>query len=131
MSEETEPKPHADNVYLQRIARDMSEIRKMLTDVVRYMRDAESEVPEKIRRFTMYFHDVRDFVDMHRSLGQEPPEHILREIERCSDRFKHLLKDMYTDGGTFEKVRRDMTERGDNRYDHTRLITGIHQEPQA
>jgi hypothetical protein len=125
--------PHAtqDDLHtaLKEIARDIRAMRLDMQKVVNYMVDAESEVPEKMRRFTMYFHDVRDFIEMHRSLGQDPPEHILREIERCSDRFKHLLKDLFKDAGAFEKVRRDMTERGGNRYDHTKLIAGIHEEP--
>lgn len=114
--------PH-DTDALNRIARDLQAIRSMLTEALNSTREAESEIPEKIRRFAMYFHDVRDFVTMHHSIGQEPPPEILKEIERCSDRFRHLLEDMYSDGGAFEKVRQDMTARSGNRYDHTKLLS--------
>lgn len=114
---------------LKDLARDMRQVRLDLTKVLNSIAEAESEVPEKMRRFTMYFHDVRDLVAMHEERGVPPPAHLMREIERCDDRMKHLLQDLFGDGGTFEKVRRDMTERGGNRYDHTRLIAGIHQEP--
>ncbi len=46
MSEE-----HKPEVYLKRIAEDMKIIRQQMTDVTRYMREAESEVPEKMRSF--------------------------------------------------------------------------------
>ena len=38
-------------VYLKQIAGDMQIMRVQLTEVVRYMREAESEVPESLRRF--------------------------------------------------------------------------------
>jgi hypothetical protein len=115
-------------VYLERIARDIRQIRLDVAKALNAIGEAESEVPEKVRRFTMYFHDVRDLVSMHEERGLVPPPYLLREIERCDDRFKHILQDQFGDGGTFERVRRDMTERGGNRYDHTRLIAGVHKE---
>lgn len=119
-----EPKPDQTTAeaLLGRIARDIQAMRSDFQQVINHMRDAEKEIPERVRRFTMYFHDVRDFVDMHRTLGQEPPDYILREIERCSDRFRHILEDMYSDNGAFEKVRQEMAGREGNRYDHTRLL---------
>jgi hypothetical protein len=111
-----------DQGYLARMARDLQGIRSMLNEVITYIKDAESEVPEKMRRFMMYYHDVHDMKNMHEELGLPVPSHVLREIERCSDRWKHLLDELFTDNGAFEKVRQDMTQRGGNRYDHTRLL---------
>ena len=113
---------------LKHIARDMRAIRTDLTKVINYIVDAESEVPEKMRRFIMYLHDMHDVANMYRELGHEVPPYVLRELERCDDRLRHLLKDLFEDGGAFEKIRRNMTERGGNRYDHTKLIGGIHKE---
>ncbi|MGC1615819.1 MAG: hypothetical protein WA736_14130, partial [Candidatus Acidiferrum sp.] len=45
-------------VVLQRIARELTTIRQLATTAVTYLRDAESEVPEKYRRFVNAFHDV-------------------------------------------------------------------------
>ena len=45
MSEET--------LELKTIRQELAKIRGMLTDVTQYMRGAESEVPEEMRRFTM------------------------------------------------------------------------------
>ena len=117
------------DAYLKNIARDMQALRSMLTEVVLYMKDAESEVPEKMRRFMMYMHDMHDIKYMYEELGLEVPAYIMREVERCDDRLKHLLKDLFDldKDGKFERVRQDMTQRGGNRYDHTRLIGGIHE----
>lgn len=43
-------------------------------------------------------------------------------MERCDDRFRQLLTEAHTDGGTFEKVRREMVKDENNRWDHTRAI---------
>jgi len=110
--------------YLQRIARDIQAIRSMFTEVVNYMKEAETEVSEKMRRFIMYMHDVHDVMNMYTEQGQSVPPHILREAERCDDRFRHLLEDAHGDGGTFERVRQEMSKRAGNRWDHSRLISG-------
>lgn len=113
---------------IKNLNRDIRAIRLDLQKVINYMVDAETEVPEKMRRFIMYFHDMHDIQNLYIENGHTVPDYIRREVERCDDRLKHLLKDLFTDGGTFEKIRRDMTERGGNRYDHTRLIGGVHKE---
>lgn len=108
--------------HLKNMARDMQALRSMLTEVVNYMKEAESEIPEKMRRFMMYFHDVHDIKYMYEEHGQPPPTHVVREIERCDDRYRHLLDDLHLDTGAFEKVRQDMTKRTGNRWDHSRLL---------
>jgi hypothetical protein len=59
---------------------------------------------------------------MYESLGQAIPAHINREIERCDDRYRQLLMKAHTDGGAFEKVRREMAADPLNRWDHTRFL---------
>ncbi len=108
--------------WLKEIARDIRELLTKAREQSAATREAEAEIPEKVRRFTMYFHDVHDMRDLYHQAGIEPPDFILREIERCSDRFRHLLEELHTDGGTFEKVRREMSEKEGNRYDHSRLL---------
>jgi len=116
---------HRPEVYLHRIARDMATVKEMVAKVVNHMVDAESEIPEKMRRFVMYMHDVHDIVNLYHENGQPPPAHVLREMERCDDRYRQLLAEQHTDGGTFEKVRREMAKDPANRYDHTRLLTKL------
>jgi hypothetical protein len=117
----TEPM-HSDVVYLDRCSKELIQIRQMLTKVINYMVDAESEVSEKMRRFIMYMHDVHDVSYMYEERGLPIPPHIAREMERCDDRYRQLLTEAHTEGGTFEKVRREMAADPENRWDHTRQL---------
>ena len=113
---------HKPEVYLAQMAQDMKVMRQQMSDIVNYIRDAEGEVTEKMRRFVMYMHDIHDAVNQHMELGLVVPDHILREAERCDDRLRQLLNEAHTDGGTFEKVRREMAKDPENRWDHTRRL---------
>lgn len=107
---------------LLRIARELRTIRQLTSTAVNALKEAESEIPEQMRRFANYFHDVVHIKGEYVSLGLKAPDYIDREMERCADRFRHLLDDLHADGGTFERVRRDMAERLGNIYDHTRQL---------
>lgn len=111
-----------DDQRLKFMHDELKQIRQMMTKVVNYMVDAESEVPEKMRRFIMYMHDIHDIKHLYEEHGHNPPPHVLREMERCDDRLRQLLEEMHTDGGTFERVRREMAKDTANRWDHTRRI---------
>jgi hypothetical protein len=107
---------------LDRIARELKTIREVTNRAIFNVYEAEAEVPEKIRRFANYFHDIVHIKGEYVSLGLKCPAYIEHEMERCADRFRHLLEDLHQDGGTFERVRRDMAARPDNLYDHTRQL---------
>ena len=114
---------------LQEIRKELTTIRQLASKAVNAIVEAEAEVPEKMRRFAMYMHDVHDMMNMYRETGHEAPAHVKHEAERCDDRFRQLLNDLYTDTGVFEKVRREMAEDPDNRWDHTkRLMKGVPHE---
>ena len=107
---------------LNAISRDIRELLLLVREVVRYMKEAESEVPEKMRRFIMYMHDVHDVAYMYEERGLPVPPHVLREMERCDDRYRHLIEDASVDLGWLERVRSEMTQRSGNRWDHSRLL---------
>lgn len=109
---------------LKNIRRELVKIRELLSEQAAHQRDAESEVPDKIHRFVLYMHDIREISNMYQILGHSPPLYVVKELERCDDRLRHLLEDLHTDGGAFEKVRREMAERLGNRWDHTRALSG-------
>ena len=113
---------HDPAVYLERISREMSTIRQLLTQVVSYIREAEAEVPEKMRRFMNYMHDLHDIKYMYEELGHSVPPHHLREMERCDDRFRQLVGEQNQEGGTFNKVRREMAKDPLNRWDHIKHL---------
>jgi hypothetical protein len=110
-------------VYLQRIARDARETLLLQRELVRFHRDAEQEIPESMRRFVTYMHDIHDITYMYEERGLVIPDWIKEELQRCDDRFRQLLKVQHSDGKTFEKVRREMTEDAENRWDHTKQLS--------
>ena len=114
---------------LFRIAKELGQLRRQNTELLKFYRDAETEVPESLRRFANYFHDVHDIKYMYEEHGQRPPQHILDEIERLDDRYRQILRAHNTDGGAIEKIRREMSGDIDNRYDHAKRLTfkGSHQ----
>ena len=93
---------------LNRIARELKTIRELASKAGNYIIDAESEIPEKMRRFMNYMHDVHDVKYMYEELGHVVPQHLFRELERLDDRYRQLLTEQHTDTGAFEKVRREM-----------------------
>lgn len=108
---------------LFRIARELANMRKHMTEALSYMRNAESEVPESLRRFANYMHDIHDIKYMYEELGHPVPQHLHRELERVDDRYRQILKTLSTDGGAIEKIRREMAADPENRWDHTRELT--------
>jgi hypothetical protein len=108
---------------LFRIYRELVTIRKNGTELLSFYRDAEAEVPESLRRFANYFHDLHDIKYMYEEHGTTPPKHVLEEIERLDDRYRQILKAHNTDGGAIEKIRAMMADDPENRYKHKRELT--------
>jgi hypothetical protein len=108
---------------LWRIARELTDLRKLNSELVRFMRDAETEVPESLRRFANYMHDIHDIRYMYEEIGTPVPGHVLDELKRCDDRYRQILQILHTDGGALEKIRREMASDPENRWDHTRQLT--------
>jgi hypothetical protein len=123
MSDRTEQLLEQVIVQLDRIAREHKTTRELMSKFVYAMIDnAEAEVPEFMRRFANYMHDIHDIKYMYEDVGVPVPIHVLRECERLDDRYRQLLMKLHTDGGAFEKVRREMAEDPANRWDHTRFL---------
>jgi hypothetical protein len=109
-------------VILDRIAREQNTMRRLMSKFVNAMVEAESEVPEWYRRFCNTMHDLHDIKYMYEDVGVQVPEHILRECERLDDRHRQNLKKLNEEGGTYNKIRREMAADPENRWDHTRLL---------
>jgi hypothetical protein len=124
MADEERPEgEHPAEVYLKWIASDMKMIRIGVIQALSFMRAAESEVPESLRRFMNYMHDVHDVKYMYEELGHAVPKHLLDELERLDDRYRQILQTLHSDGGALEKVRREMADDPENRWDHKRQLT--------
>ncbi len=105
MTEESEYKLDdsvTERDLLFRITRELTTMRKQLTEAISYMRGAEAEVPESLRRFMNYMHDVHDVKYMYEELGHPVPRHLVDELERVDDRYRQILKTLNTDGGALE-----------------------------
>jgi len=109
--------------YLERLCREMTTTRRLMSKFVNSMERAESEVPESVRRFTTYMHDIHDITYMYEERGLVVPRWILDEMQRCDDRLRQILKDQHQVGGAFERVRVEMAGDKENRWDHTRALT--------
>lgn len=107
---------------LKAVRRELAMIRQQNTEMIGFLRDAEQEIPEFMRRFANYMHDLHDIKYMYEEHGQPAPIHLIQELERCDDRYRQLITKLNTDGGQFEKVRREMAADPLNRWDHTRLL---------
>lgn len=111
-----------DRDLLFRIARELTTLRQLNSELVRFMRDAETEVPESLRRFANYMHDIHDIRYMYEEVGTPVPQHVKDELQRCDDRYRQILKILHTDGGALEKIRREMADDPENRWDHTKQL---------
>ncbi len=113
-----------DATELAEIRRELGTIRHLLSEGIRYLRDAESEIPERIRRFSHHMHSIHDIKYMYEELGVPIPDHLKEELQRVDDRFRQLLAEENAEGGTFSKVRREMATDPKNRFEHTRQLPG-------
>lgn len=104
------------------IRQELATLRQLLSEGIRYLRDAESEIPERIRRFSHHMHSIHDIKYMYEELGVPVPQHILTELERVDDRWRQLMAEEYAEGGTLSKVRREMASDPLNRFNHTRQL---------
>ena len=102
--------------------RELGQLRQMMAEALNAIRQAETEIPERMRRFVNYMHDMHHIVWTYEEKGVPAPGHVLREMERCDDRLRQLLAAEHRDG-TFAKIRVEMADDPHNRWDHTRLLT--------
>lgn len=122
MTPEEELKSDSAIVLLQRIARDITTVKTLVSQGMIGFRDAESEVPEKLRRFMNYCHDLHAMKFMYEEHGHQAPEWVMRELERIDDRYRQIIAEMKAEGGPINKVIREMAKDPANRWDHAKLL---------
>lgn len=111
-----------DSDRLDRIARELVTIRTLVGEALAGMRKAEQEIPEFMRRFGNYFHDIVHIKGEYVTLGIQPPPWLDREMERCHDRMRQALSALHMDDEVFGRIRAEMAKDPLNRYDHTRQL---------
>ena len=76
MSDKSEELLERIAIASERTARELKTMRELMIADVNARTEAESEVPERMRRFGMYMHDVHHIMWMDQENGQEPPEYV-------------------------------------------------------
>ena len=84
--------------YLAQIAKGIKVVRDQISTYVNAQHEAESEIPEKLRRFVTYWHALHDIINIYEEKGHLAPPNVKREMERCDDRFRQLLEEAHIDG---------------------------------
>src|SRR4051812_20045648 len=91
----------SDSDRFDRIARELVTIRTLVGEALVGMRKAESEIPEFMRRFANYYHDVVHIKEAYVSLGLPSPKFVDQEMERCHDRMRQALDNLHKDDEAF------------------------------
>ena len=107
---------------LLRVARELKTIRELVGQGMFALRDAEREIPEKLRRFMNYCHDVHAMKFMYEEVGHQAPDWVMNELQRVDDRYRQIIGEMKSEGGPINKVIREMAKDPTNRWDHTKQL---------
>lgn len=110
------------------VRRELADIRRLVTEGIIALRDAEKEIPEKLRRFMNYVHDIHGMKFMYEELGHQAPKWLHNELERVDDRYRQIIAEMNAEGGPINKIRREMASDPANRWDHTRQLAAPKKE---
>lgn len=73
---------------------------KVLID---YIQRAEKEVPEYLRRLSMYYNDMFHLKILWEQSGQQLDQHLKDEIERTHFRLKECIEEETSQGGKFHE----------------------------
>lgn len=122
MTDDDDLKSLSQGDLLLRIAQELKLLRQHSTTFIMALRDAESEIPEKLRRFMNYCHDIHAMKFMYEEVGHQAPPWVMRELERVDDRYKQIMTEMKAEGGPINKVIREMSKDPTNRWDHMKQL---------
>jgi len=79
---------------------------------VAYIVKAEKEVPEYLRRLSMYYNDMFHLKILWEQAGQQLPDILKAEIERTHHRLAECIEEESNQGGTFHKHIKRFEEEG-------------------
>ena len=86
---------------LQVLKEISSKLDNLASVVVAYIVKAEKEVPEYLRRHTMYYNDLFHLKILWEEAGQQLPDELKAEIDRTHHRLLELIEEESNQGGTF------------------------------
>ena len=91
----------AGSEELQVLREISSKLDQLAGVVVAYIVKAEKEVPEYLRRHTMYYNDLFHLKILWEQAGQQLPDELKAEIDRTHHRLLELIEEESNQGGTF------------------------------
>ena len=75
-----------------------------------HRREADEEIPERIWRMTMVYHDLIYIKYYWESIGQQVHSNFAKELERVDKRLHQLLEMEHGQGGTFRKLEQELKD---------------------
>ena len=80
--------------------------------IVDYIVRAEKEVPEYLRRLSMYYNDMFHLKALWEESGQQLPQQLKDEIERTHHRLEECISEETSQGGKFHAHMKRYAEEG-------------------
>lgn len=94
------------------ILAELKSINAKLTAVMVYMHQAEREVPEYLRRMSMYYNDLFHSKILWESHGQQMPQFLKDEVDRVHHRLEECILEETSQGGKFYEHKRRFEREG-------------------
>ena len=96
------PQPNDDVVY--ELRRINAQLEALSTVVINYIVRAEKEVPEYLRRLSMYYSDMVHAKYLWEEAGHQFPDVLKAELDRTHHRLEECIDEERAQGGTFHKT---------------------------
>lgn len=87
-----------------------------------HRREANFEVPERVWRVSMHYHDLIYIKAYWESIGQQVPDSFGRELKRTHERLMNILEDERNQGGAYYERKESEDETGPSRQVRPRRI---------
>lgn len=115
--------PHEDQLLgeLKKLNANIATLSELLTD---YIVRAEKEVPEYLRRLSMYYNDMFHMKVLWEMQGAQLPQHLKDEIERTHFRLEECIENETSQGGKFHDTMKRYAKEGRSfakRFDRHRV----------
>jgi hypothetical protein len=96
--------PHPNDDVLHELRRISAQLEALSTVVIGYIAKAEKEVPEYLRRLTMYYSDLFHAKYLWEDSGHQMPPILRAEVDRVHHRIEECIEEESMQGGTFHKT---------------------------
>ena len=96
--------PHPNDDVLHELRRLNTNLETLNKVVIGYIVRAEKEVPEYLRRLTMYYSDLFHAKYLWEDSGHQMPPILRNEVDRVHHRIEECIEEESMQGGTFHEI---------------------------